>query len=141
MRKDVEEYRLSEISEKAKVRLLGGGPEDIPSAPPPPNPPRQAAPSTDPAPPPLPPKSVEPIFLSDAAEGADVLEAALIVHPLAQLCVTEQVQTPFIAAIAGPPGAGKTFALRRLAQMIENLTGSAGALARVVVARVDASDG
>ena len=87
------------------------------------------------------PKPADAIFLSDAAEGADLLEAAQIVQPLAQLCVTGQVQTPFLAAIAGPPGAGKTFALKLLAQMVENSAGSAGALARVVVARVDASDG
>ena len=42
--------------------------------------------------------------------------------------------------MAGPPGSGKSFALKRLAQVIETLAGSNGALARVVVARVDASD-
>ena len=135
MRKGIEENRLSEISEKAKVRLLGGAAGEISPAPPPP-----AAPA-DTAPRPLPPKSAEPIFLADTAEGADVLEASLIVQPLAQLCVTEQVQTPFLAAIAGPPGAGKTFALRRLAQAIEKSANSAGGLGRVVMANVDASDG
>jgi hypothetical protein len=133
---------LSEISEKAKVRLLGGDMAGKPpSAPPPSSPPPHAAPLADAAPQPLPPKSAAPIFLSDSAEGADVLDAAVIVQPLAQLCVTEQVQTPFLAAIAGAPGAGKTFALKRLAQATETFAGSAGALAHVVVARVDASDG
>ncbi len=132
---------MSEISEKAKVRLLDGGAKDIRSVPPPPNPAPHAAPRAEAALPPLPPKSAEPIFLSDAAEGADALEAKLIVQPLAQLCVAEQVQTPFLAAITGPPGAGKTFALWRLALTIENSAGSAGALARVVVASVDAADG
>ena len=65
----------------------------------------------------------------------------VLVQPLAQLCVTPQVQTPFLAAIAGPGGAGKTFALNRLVQAIESFAGSAGALSKVVVARVDAADG
>ncbi len=66
-------------------------------------------------------------------------------QPLAHLCVTSQVQTPFLAGILGPSGAGKTFALRRLAQTIEQLsalaTTSGPALQRVVLARVDASIG
>ncbi len=81
------------------------------------------------------------MFLSNSAEGADLLDAAAIVQPLAQLCVTAQVQTPFLAAVAGAPGAGKSFALKRLAHAIEAFAGSRGALAQVVVARVDASDG
>jgi len=85
--------------------------------------------------------SAGPVFLSDAVEGADLLDTASAVQPLAQLCVTPQVQTPFLAAIAGPAGAGKTFALNRLALTIEGLAGSAGAVAKVVVARVDAADG
>ena len=60
--------------------------------------------------------------------------------------MTPQVQTPFLAAILGPSGAGKTFALRRLAQTIEQLSASSGrrsgqAVQRVVLARVDASIG
>ena len=88
----------------------------------------------------------EPIFLCNSADGADLLNAAEIVQPLAQLCATPQVQTPFLAAIAGPTGAGKTFALRRLAQAIEQLSASpeassGGALSRVVLAHVDAASG
>jgi hypothetical protein len=99
--------------------------------------------SSDPT---APPPPAEPVFLADLADGADALDAAQAVTPLAQLCVTPQVQTPFLAAIAGPGGAGKTFALRRLVQAIEALRRSpsgpaGGALARVVVARVDAADG
>ena len=93
-----------------------------------------------------PPASAEPIFLADSADGADVLNAGQIVRPLAQLCVTREVQTPFLAAILGPSGAGKTFALRRLGETIDELSASSaraggGALARVVLARVDASNG
>ncbi len=139
---------MSEISENARVRLLGGGaPGERPAAPLPPRPSPQLTLAPDPAPPPTvaaPP--AEPIFLADSADGADVLDAAQAVMPLAQICVTPQVQTPFLAAIAGPGGAGKTFALGRLVQTIEALRRSPlgpanGALARVVVARVDAADG
>ena len=132
---------MSEISAKARIRLLGGGPGEKPSAAP------AAAASAD-APPPAetfatPPASLAagPVFLSDAADAVDVLGAAVLVQPLGQLCVTPQVQTPFLAAIAGPGGAGKTFALNRLVQAIESFAGSAGALSKVVVARVDAADG
>ena len=129
---------MSEISEKVKVRLLGGDSAEPSASPPPPKPALQAG--ADRTPPTPAPKSAPPVLLSDSADGADVLDAAVIVQPLAQLCVTEQVQTPFLAAIAGAPGEGKTFALKRLAQAIETSAGSAGALARVVVARVDAFD-
>jgi hypothetical protein len=130
---------LSEISERTRIRLLGGGQKEKLQAAPPPDPtPRptplpEAAPSAS--------TSAAPIFLSDSADGVDMLEAAHVVQPLAQLCVTPQVQTPFLAAVAGPGGAGKTFSLNRLAQAIDTFGGSAGALPRVVVARVDAADG
>jgi hypothetical protein len=130
---------LSEISEKAKVRLLGEGAAVKPPASPAARP-LEAPPPSDAPPPPL-SQSSEPIFLSDVAEGADVLDAALTVQPLAQLCAAPNVQTPFLAAIAGPDGAGKSFALTRLAQTIEKLVGAPGALARAIVARVDAADG
>ena len=147
---------MPEIGEKSRVRLLGGGlGEKLPAAWTP-NPPPQAAPSPDPAPAAAPapvsasaaasPPEVAtgtagPVFLSDSADGADMLDVANVVQPLAQLCVTPQAQTPILAAVAGPGGAGKSFALKRLAQMIEALAGSPGALARVVVARVDAGQG
>ncbi len=129
---------MSEISEKAKVRLLGEDAAERLASPPPSKAAQGGAvyPSTTAA-----PSSAAPIFLSDSAEGADVLDVAAIVQPLAQLCVTERVQTPFLAAIAGPPGAGKTFALKRLAHTIETFAGKPGTLRRVVVARVDAFDG
>ena len=138
---------MSEPSVKSKVRLLGGiGASDKSSSPLPARAPAQTA---------APPVSIapaaavaqaEPIFLGDSADGADVLNAAQLVQPLAQLCVTPQVQTPFLAAIAGPSGAGKTFALRRLAQAIVEISASSagsagGALPRVAVAHVDAGSG
>jgi len=139
---------LSEPSVNAKARLLGEvGTGDKPTFPSPGKFSAQsAAPPVSIAPPP-PAAAVraDPIFLGDSAEGADLLNAGQIVQPLAHLCVTPQVQTPFLAGILGPSGAGKTFALRRLTQTIEQLSGSATtsgqALQRVVLARVDASAG
>jgi hypothetical protein len=138
---------LSEPSVNSKVRLLGGiGASDKPTVPLPAKSPAQAAaPPVSIAPPPA-PVQAEPIFLGDSADGADVLNAAQLVQPLAQLCVTPQVQTPFLAAIAGTSGAGKTFALRRLVQAIVDLSASSaasggGVLARVIVAHVDAGSG
>jgi hypothetical protein len=140
---------LSEPSANSKLRLLGeAATSDKPSvvALSPRAPAQSAAPPVSIAPP-TPAASIhaEPIFLGDSADGADVLRAGEIVQPLAQLCVIPQVQTPFLAAILGPSGAGKTFALRRLAQAIEHLSASSGtasgALSKIVVARVDASSG
>jgi hypothetical protein len=133
----------------SKVRLLGEvGTSDKPSFSLTARTPGQsAAPPVSIAPTP-PPGSAqpEPIFLGDSADGADLLNAGQIVQPLAQLCVTPQVQTPFLAAILGPSGAGKTFALKRLAQTIDELSvsptaGFGGVLQRVVLARLDASTG
>ncbi len=138
---------MSEPSVNPKVRLLGEvGTSDKPLFPMPARAPAQpAAPPVSITPPSLAPVQAEPIFLGDSADGADLLNAGEIVRPLAQLCVTPQVQTPFLAAILGPSGAGKTFALRRLTQMIEQLSALATtggpALQRVVLARVDASIG
>ena len=128
---------MSEINEKTRVGLLGGGAPEPSASPAPPKPARAAwsAPSSTDV------NVSAPVFLSDSTEGADALDAAAIVQPLAQLCVTAQVQTPFLAAIAGASGAGKSFALRQFAHAIETFSGAAGGLARVVVARVDASEG
>ena len=139
---------MSEPSVNSKVRLLGEvGTTEKPSLSLTPRTPAQsAAPPVSITPPPSPaPVPAEPIFLGNSADGADLLNAGQIVQPLAQLCVTPQVQTPFLAAILGPSGAGKTFALRRFAQAIEQLgvssaTAGGGVLQRVVLARVDASN-
>ena len=132
----------------SKVRLLGdvGTSDKAPLSLAPRAPAQSAAPPVSITPPPPSTSSrADPIFLGDLADGADLLNAGQIVQPLAHLCVTSQVQTPFLAAILGPSGAGKTFALRRLTQMIEQLsalaTRSGPALQRVVLARVDASAG
>ena len=123
---------MSEISEKTKVRILGGGLADKPAP---------LAPAAEPARAPVAPAPAgKPLFLADTADSADLLDTALIVQPLAHLCATPQVQTPFVAAVAGPAGAGKTFALKRLAQEIEAVARTSGGLTRTVVARVDAAN-
>ena len=139
---------MSEPSVNSKVRLLGdvGTSDKAPLSLAPRAPAQSAAPPVSITPPPPSTSSrADPIFLGNSADGADLLNAGQIVQPLAHLCVTSQVQTPFLAAILGPSGAGKTFALRRLTQMIEQLsalaTRSGPALQRVVLARVDASAG
>ena len=139
---------MSEPSVNSKIRLLGGiGASDKPSVPLPARAPAQpAAPAVSITPPPPAPVQTDPIFLGNSVDGADVMGAAELVQPLAQLCVTPQVQTPFLAAVAGASGAGKTFALRRLAQAIVELSASSaasggGVLARAVVAHVDAGSG
>ena len=116
---------MSEPSVNSKVRLLGDvGTSDKPVLSTPGKAPAQSAapPVSIAPPPPAAPVRAEPIFLGDSADGADLLNAGQIVQPLAHLCVTPQVQTPFLAAILGPSGAGKTFALRRLTQTIEQLS-------------------
>ena len=94
---------MSEISQTARVRLIGDG---APAKPAPLAAAVPADPPADAAPPPT-ERAVGPILLSDSAEGADLLEAARIVQPLAQLCVSGQVQTPFLAAIVGPAAPAK----------------------------------
>ena len=138
---------MPEPSVNSKLRLLGEpGTSDKPSLTLAPRAPAQSsAPPVSITPPPA-AVQAEPIFLGDSADGADLLNASQIVQPLAQLCVTPQVQTPFLAAILGPSGAGKTFALRRLAQTVGQLSASpvagfGGVLQRVVLARVDVSSG
>ena len=139
---------MSEPSVNSKVRLLGevGTSDKAPFSLNPRAPAQSVAPQVSISPPPpAAPSPAEPIFLGNSADGADLLNAGQIVQPLAHLCVTPQVQTPFLAGILGPSGAGKTFALRRLTQTIEELSASAvaggQALQRVVLARVDASIG
>ena len=136
---------MADISDAAKVRLLGGGPGDKPpaslsslsQASAPTEAVAKPAATTVPAPAP----AGQAIFLSDSDEGADALGIAELIQPLAQLCAAAQTQTPFLAAILGPSGAGKSFAIGRLQRAIEALRGGRGSLGRVVVARLDAADG
>jgi len=127
---------LSEMSEKGKVRVLGGGLAEKPAP---------ITPAAEQVPAEVPSSISAPsgtlLFLADTAESADLLDTALVVQPLAHLCSMPRVQTPFVAAVAGPAGAGKTFALKRLGEEIETLARAPAGLTRTVVARVDAAEG
>jgi len=80
------------------------------------------------------------VLLSNRREGPDLWGVAEAMRPLADLCLSPEAETPFALALVGPPGAGKSFALRRLVEAVESRARSAPALiAKVVVAEVDAS--
>ena len=101
---------MSEPSVNSKVRLLGDvGTSDKASLSLAPRAPAQstAPPVSITPPPPSTSSRADPIFLGDSADGADLLNAGQIVQPLAHLCVTSQVQTPFLAAILGPSEIGR----------------------------------
>jgi len=99
--------------------------------------------------PPLPIASLaapdEPILYADTSDTADLRNAAEAVAPLAELCALGKAQTPFLIAIVGPSGSGKSFALRRLTEALESLTEAAAKmpetpfLSRVLVATIDAA--
>jgi hypothetical protein len=79
------------------------------------------------------------VLLSNRREGPDLWNVAQAMRPLADLCLSPEAQTPFALALVGAPGAGKSFALRRLVEAIEARARSAPALlSKVVVAQVDA---
>jgi hypothetical protein len=134
---------LSEPSLNPPVRLLGGGgltPEKgmfpfasrlQPQASAAPNPFPQPAEAGDPA----------PVFLADASQGADLLDVDGALAPLARLCLTARVETPFLIGLVGPAGGGKSFALNRLRQMTQAAanSGQAGFLQRVVAVAVAAA--
>jgi KAP family P-loop domain len=95
-----------------------------------------------PAPPPRP--SREPLLIASSTEAADVAEVASALQPLIELCVSEATQTPFRVGLIGPHGAGKSFALRRLAESIGDLGSRApgAGISRpreIVVATLDAA--
>jgi hypothetical protein len=87
----------------------------------------------------------DPVLYADSTDCADLRNAAEAIEPLAELCVVAEAQTPFLAGIVGPPGSGKSFALRRLVEAVENLAAAAGKtagtpyLSRVVVVPIDAA--
>ncbi len=87
----------------------------------------------------------DPIFYADAGDRADLQNTAEALQPLAELCVVEEAQTPFLAGIVGSSGSGKSFALRRLVEVVEDLADAAGKtpetpfLSRVVVIPIDAA--
>ncbi len=111
--------------------------------------PDKALPAASPPPPiaPSPPgrPAHEPIFYTDAGDCPDLQNTGEAVAPLAELCVVGDAQTPFLAGIVGPSGSGKSFALHRLLEAVDALTGAAATapatpfLSRVVTIPIDAA--
>ena len=95
--------------------------------------------------PPGAPVAREPVLFADAGDGGDLLGAGEAVLPLAEICLVPEAQTPFLAGIVGPPGAGKSFILRRLVAAIEALAVSAARTptaafhSKIVIASLDAA--
>ena len=83
------------------------------------------------------------VLMADRREGPDLWGVGAAMRPLAELCLSEEAQTPFALALVGGRGVGKSFALRRLIEAVE--AGARGArpplLSKIVVAEVDAAAG
>lgn len=62
------------------------------------------------------------IFAADVAEGDDALGLAPRLAPLAELALHRDTETPLVIGLFGGPGAGKSFALRRLIAAIDGLS-------------------
>ena len=58
------------------------------------------------------------VLLSNRREGPDLWGVAEAMRPLADLCLSPEAETPFALALVGAPGAGKSFALRRLVEAV-----------------------
>ena len=108
------------------------------------------APTLDPVPTPAAPRPTplappNSVLLADSTDTGDLLGVAEAVRPLAELCLSSEAQTPFLAGIIGPAGSGKSFALRRLVDAIDAIADAAAKspggpfLSRVVIATVDAA--
>jgi hypothetical protein len=88
----------------------------------------------------------DPVLHADSSDCADLQNTTEAIRPLAELCVVGEAQTPFLAGIVGPSGSGKSFALHRLVEAVENLAAAASKtpetpfLSRVVVIPIDAAD-
>ncbi len=97
----------------------------------------------EPPTPPAPPR--EPLLYADSTEGADFLNAGEATWPLAELCLAQDAQSPFLVGLVGPSGSGASFALRRWLDNVETLANAAARtsgspfVSRIVVAKIDAA--
>lgn len=85
------------------------------------------------------------MFLADSSLGPDLLDVTEAIRPIAELCARRDTQTPLTIGVVGRRGAGKSFALDRLAAGVESLGAAAARTAngpflqRIVTARIDAA--
>lgn len=86
----------------------------------------------------------EPVFTSDFPGGTDALGLDAPLGLLAELAAHRRTETPLTIGLFGPSGSGKSFALTKLIQTIEDLSRAATLdapyLGEIVTLRVDASD-
>ena len=80
------------------------------------------------------------LVMTDAREGPDLFGVSEAMRPFADLCLAPDAETPFALALVGGRGTGKSYALRRLLEAIdEGARKAPSRLARVVVAQVEAA--
>jgi hypothetical protein len=85
------------------------------------------------------------VILADSSRGADLLDTTEAIRPIVESCAHRDTQTPLMIGVVGPRGAGKSFALDRLAAGVESLGAAAARTAngpflrRIVTARIDAA--
>ena len=87
----------------------------------------------------------DPVFVADVADGADALGLDAPLGLLAELVAHRRTETPLTIGLFGPSGSGKSFALTKLLQAIEDLSRAAATpdspyVGAIVTLRLDASD-
>lgn len=88
--------------------------------------------------------SSQTIFAADRSEGTDALGLAAPLGLLAELAAHKRTETPLTIGLFGPSGSGKSFALTKLIQSIEDLSRAATPetpyLGEILTLRIDATD-
>ena len=87
----------------------------------------------------------EPVFAADLPDGTDALGLDPPLALLAELAAHKRTETPLTIGLFGPSGSGKSFALTKLIQAIEDLSRAAATsdtpfLGEILTLRVDATD-
>jgi KAP family P-loop domain len=88
--------------------------------------------------------SSQTIFAADRSDGTDALGLAAPLGLLAELAAHKRTETPLTIGLFGPSGSGKSFALTKLIQSIEDLsrvaTPETPYLGEILTLRIDATD-